>query len=199
VWTEEVRARLALPIAEWWSLYIKEAYFANTSEPYQIKQDIDAALGEIERLSQDLADIVENDEGQRGEVARLSAEVERLRESEAKVAHIALARGEEIVARQAEEERLRNEQTCIDLWLRRRQSVTHESATLRSVQEFMGQAEERVRTLEEALREIVDRLDHADKIGRPVDGLAVAMAHDARMALGDTSPFARAALREEGK
>jgi hypothetical protein len=57
----------------------------------------------------------------------------------------------------------------------------------------------RIRALEEALRGIVDRLDHADKIGRPVDGLAVAMAHDARMALGDTSPFARAALVGEGK
>jgi chromosome segregation ATPase len=106
MWTEEVRARLALPVDEWWSLMVKRAFEAKSSEAYQIKQDVDAALGEIQRLRvslgdyantlaeeanqhrdakaevqrlrQDLADIVENDEGKRGEVARLEAEVERL-------------------------------------------------------------------------------------------------------------------------
>ncbi len=41
----------------------------------------------------------------------------------------------------AEVERLRAEQTCIDIWLRRREPVTHESATLRSVQEYVERAE----------------------------------------------------------
>jgi hypothetical protein len=50
VWSEEVRARLALPIDQWWSLMVKRAYEAKSSEAYQIKQDVDAALGEIERL-----------------------------------------------------------------------------------------------------------------------------------------------------
>jgi len=52
MWTEEVRARLALPIDEWWSLMVKRAFEAKSSEAYQIKGDVDAALGEIEAVNQ---------------------------------------------------------------------------------------------------------------------------------------------------
>jgi hypothetical protein len=40
-----------------------------------------------------------------------------------------------------------------------------------------------VERLRGVLQRIVDRLDYADKINRPVDGLGVAMGHDARAAL----------------
>lgn len=40
-----------------------------------------------------------------------------------------------------ERDEARQQLTCIDLWLRRRQPVTHESATLRSVQEFVATVE----------------------------------------------------------
>ena len=55
MWSEEVRARLALPVDEWWSLMVVRAFEAESSEAYQIKQDVDAALGEIERLRLALA------------------------------------------------------------------------------------------------------------------------------------------------
>lgn len=49
-------------------------------------------------------------------------------------------------------------------------------------------AEAEVERLRAALQQIVNRFDHADKIKRPVDGLGVAMAHDARTALGAAFP-----------
>ncbi len=56
---------------------------------------------------------------------------------------------------QAEMERLRAEQACIDIWLRRREPITHESATLRSVQEFVGHAEARLMEVVEAGRAVI--------------------------------------------
>jgi chromosome segregation ATPase len=50
MWSEEVRARLALPVEAWWSLMVRRAFEAKSSEAYQIKQEVNAALGELERL-----------------------------------------------------------------------------------------------------------------------------------------------------
>jgi hypothetical protein len=53
----------------------------------------------------------------------------------------------------AEVERLRAEQACIDIWLRRREPVTHESATLRSVQEYFERAEANLARVVEAAQD----------------------------------------------
>lgn len=116
MWTEETKARLALPVDEWWSLMVKRAYEAGTGEAYQIKLDIDA---EIVRLEAEVANrdewrtIAEELRGKLDKVTRLYNDIrterDALRETGREKAEAerdaALVHGPEDMIRALEEQR----------------------------------------------------------------------------------------------